>query len=103
MHTRMPDEIESRITKFERLLLFKAFREEKLSFLIKDFVRDTLGPKFSESLAVSMDDVYADSDYKTPVIFVLTAGAEPTGSLLRFVKKMKGENLEENITIISLG
>jgi hypothetical protein len=39
-----------------------------------------------------MDETFADSDNKTPIIFVLSQGAEPTALFLRFAKKMRGES-----------
>jgi dynein heavy chain len=48
-----------------------------------------------------MDEVYADSDNKTPIIFVLSQGAEPTELFLRFAKKVRGDS--EGYEIISLG
>jgi hypothetical protein len=40
-------------------------------------VEKTLGRLFSTPLPVVMDEVYNDSDFKTPMIFVLTVGADP--------------------------
>ena len=48
-----------------------------------------------------MDDVYKDSDKNTPIIYVLSTGAEPTALFLRFAKKTLTEN--QSYTIISLG
>lgn len=49
-----------------------------------------------------MDEVFKDSDNKTPIIYVLSPGAEPTALFLRFAKKMKGDSLDA-YQIISLG
>lgn len=38
------------------------------------------------SPAASMEDIYADLDNKTPCIFILSTGADPTSMLLRFAK-----------------
>jgi hypothetical protein len=35
-----------------------------------------------------MDKVFADTDYKTPLIFILSPGADPMMSLLKFSKDM---------------
>jgi dynein heavy chain len=51
-----------------------------------------------------MEEVYKDSDINTPIIFVLSSGADPMGIMLRFAKKIKGENaLDEGLHVISLG
>jgi len=36
-----------------------------------------------------MDDVFKDTDYRTPLIFILSQGADPLLGLLRFAKEMK--------------
>lgn len=59
-----------------------------------------LGSTFVRSSPVSMDDIYKDTDMKTPCIFVLSSGADPTGMLLRFAKDM---NYTERLHVISLG
>jgi len=69
------------------MLVFKALREEKLVFLMREFVEKELGHSFAHPMPVSMDEVYADSDFKTPIIFVLSQGAEPTALFLRFAQK----------------
>ena len=72
--------------------------------MIKKFVEENLGRLFAHPISVVMDDVYKDSDNKTPVIFVLSPGADPMNMMLRFAKKIKGEtNLDESLSIISLG
>lgn len=40
----------------------------------------------SQSPSASMEDIYADLDNKTPCIFILSTGADPTSMLLRFAK-----------------
>lgn len=73
------------------MLIFKALREEKIVFKIKDFVENELGHEYAHPMPVSMDEVFKDSDFKTPIIFVLSQGAEPTALFLRFAKKIKGD------------
>jgi dynein heavy chain len=47
-----------------------------------------------------MDVVYADTDVKTPLIFVLSQGADPTSQLIKFAKD---KNFSEKLNVISLG
>lgn len=49
---------------------------------------------------VSMEDIYNDIDAKTPCIFVLSSGADPTAMLLRFAKD---RGYSERLHVISLG
>ena len=60
------------------MLVYKAVRDEKLVFKMREFVEKELGHMFAHPLPVRMEEVYNDSDNKTPVIFILSTGAEPT-------------------------
>jgi dynein heavy chain len=59
-----------------------------------------MGQFFVESPSATMDVIYQDTDVKTPLIFVLSAGADPTGSLIKFAKD---RNYSERLQVISLG
>jgi dynein axonemal heavy chain len=95
-----PGDWGQRLNGFQQLLLLKALREEKLLFAISDFVAAQLGRKYVEPTRVKLEDVYRDSDYKTPIVFVLSAGADPSSMLLRFAKEMK---MSDRLEVISLG
>jgi dynein heavy chain, axonemal len=43
-----------------------------------------MGKYFIESQSSTMEILYADTDYKTPLIFILSTGADPTSQLLKF-------------------
>ena len=47
-----------------------------------------------------MEVVYADTDVKTPLIFVLSTGADPTQALIRFARD---KNFSDRLNVISLG
>ena len=98
--TPLPEPWPGKLTLFQRMLVLKCFREEKVLFAVKAFVSTSLGPKFVQSPPVSMSDIHADTDCVTPVIFVLSVGADPTGLLLSYAKIMK---YAERLRVISLG
>lgn len=43
-----------------------------------------MGNYFVEAQTVTMDVVQADTDLRTPLIFILSTGADPTSQLLKF-------------------
>lgn len=72
-HTEpLPDGWSDRLDTFERLIILKAFRPEKLLFAFQNYVISELGQFFVESPSVTMEVVYNDTDVKTPLIFVLS-------------------------------
>lgn len=92
------------ISGFEKLLLIKILRPEKLRFSLARYVEENMGEYYVESLEVKMVDVYAESDCQTPIIFVLSRGADPKSLINRLQAKVE---MEENRKIekvsISLG
>ena len=54
-------------------------------------------------MPVVMEEVYKDSDNKIPIIFVLTVGADPQSTIIRFTQQIKGQDLEDKLHVISLG
>lgn len=62
------------------------------------YVLNQMGSYFDEIKTTTLDEIYATSDYKTPLIFILSTGADPTSSLLKFAAD-RGRVL----SVISLG
>ena len=87
-------------TTFQKLLVLRAFRAEKTIFGVGEFVKTELGEMFVLSPSTSMEEISADMDNKTPCIFVLSQGADPTAILLRFAVKA---GYRERLHVISLG
>lgn len=73
---------------FERLLILKIFKPEKLMFAFQRYVAHELGQSYAESPVATMDALFASSDCRTPIIFVLSQGADPTQQVIQFAHKM---------------
>lgn len=65
---------------------------------VREFIRVESGPYFIESLIITMDDSYKESDTQIPLIFVLSPGDDPQDELKKFAME-KGRYL----TFVSLG
>jgi len=64
------------------------------------YVMNTIGAQYMDPPNVTIRDLWKDSDERTPIIFVLSPGADPTSSLLKFAQSPE---IQSNIQIISLG
>ena len=100
--TPLPSPYEKTLSYFQKLLLLKAFRDQKILLSVIQFIDQLLGKEFSQPKPPDLEDVYKESNARTPIVFVLSAGADPTNLIMRFVKKMKQDE-EKPIISISLG
>ena len=98
--TPLPAPWAAALSPLDKMLLLKALREEKLIFAVKDFVSANLGAQFVQSPPVSLPEVMKDAREDTPVIFILSTGADPTGMLFSYAKT---QNYLARLKIISLG
>jgi len=98
----LPAEWEQKCTAFQRLLLIKIFRPEKVSFASVEFVGSVLGQDFKEAPPFDLLSTYKDSACKVPIVFVLTSGADPTQYLLQ-LGKQQGFIQGDNLKLVSLG
>eukprot|EP00930_Biecheleria_cincta_P042962 TRINITY_DN29559_c0_g2_i1.p1 TRINITY_DN29559_c0_g2~~TRINITY_DN29559_c0_g2_i1.p1 ORF type:complete len:4097 (+),score=999.81 TRINITY_DN29559_c0_g2_i1:1152-12293(+) len=91
---------ENQLHYFQYLLLLKAMAPEKLVYALQEHTRKALGDPFIIYPSTTVAELYADSTCSTPIVFVLSTGADPTGQLLRFAQE---KDMGSTMGIISLG
>ena len=64
------------LSPFARLVILKVFRPEKLVFGVPRYVAEVLGQRFIEPPPFDLATPYGDSSPTTPMIFVLSSGAD---------------------------
>lgn len=90
--------VAEKLGDFDKLLMLKVIREEKLIFGVKNYIEKNLGKNYLLSPPFSVATAVGDSLKSTPLIFVLSPGANPVIFLSEYAK-------EKSITIkkLSLG
>jgi len=91
---------ESKLTRFQRLLVLRALRPDKMTPALQEFVSAELGAEFTEAPQFSLASSYKDSTPLTPLIFILSKGADPAGKLFAFANEM---GFRDRFQSISLG
>jgi len=66
------------LDNFSKMLMIKIFKPQKIIYAAQEFVKEELGAVYAEAPIAKMDTLFADSSSKTPIIFVLSQGADPT-------------------------
>ncbi|KAJ8600462.1 hypothetical protein CTAYLR_001460 [Chrysophaeum taylorii] len=81
----------SDVGPFYRLLVIRSLRMDRCILQAKEFIRSTpqMGPRYVDPVTDTMDSIYADMIATVPVIFLLSAGADPTDSIELLARKRK--------------
>lgn len=71
-----------------------------MMFAFRNYIITHLGNFFVESPSVKISSIYEDMNCETPLVFVLSTGADPTLALDKFAEEM---GAKETMGVISLG
>ena len=71
LESKIPDDWDN-LDIFEKMLILKICRPEKILFAVSNYVKHIIGKFYLESPHLEMDKIYQDSDFMTPIIFVLS-------------------------------
>ncbi|XP_060806154.1 dynein axonemal heavy chain 1-like [Amyelois transitella] len=94
-----PKPLDSQLDAFQKLLVLKCLRPDKLVPGLQDYVVSGLGARFVEPQPADLAALYAESDALAPIIFVLSTGTDPAADLLKFADKMKMGKRFESISL----
>lgn len=81
-------------------MIRKILKEENLMLYIKEFIRKELSDEFIESPPFDLVGAYQDSTSISPLIFILSPGADPIPNLQNLAKL---NGMDEKLKILSLG
>ncbi|KNE63057.1 hypothetical protein AMAG_08223 [Allomyces macrogynus ATCC 38327] len=93
-------EWDTRLDTFQKLCLYRCLCADRMVAGIQAFVGKTLGDRFIEPQTSDFSAIYKESTPWTPLIFVLSPGADPANNLYRFAEDMK---FSKKLLSVSLG
>ncbi|DBA03213.1 TPA: hypothetical protein N0F65_003933 [Lagenidium giganteum] len=99
---------------FHKLLLIRALREDRTILAVNDFLRalewaevstgtatvklPAMGPRYIEAVTDTVESVFNEMLPETPVLYLLSAGADPTEAIELFARKKR-----QTVQSISMG
>lgn len=90
---------DSSLNLFQKLLVLRVLRPDKLTIAISDFVEKTLGKKFITPPPFDIGKSFGDSNCLAPLIFILSPGSDPMGALIKYCERMGYANRFNSISL----
>ncbi|KAI9530578.1 hypothetical protein NQZ68_000068 [Dissostichus eleginoides] len=100
-NTPLPAQWCEKLNDLQMMIIVRSLRPDKIVPAVIKYVTGKLGKKFVQPPPFDLCKSYLDSNSTVPLVFVLSPGADPMASLLKFatVKNMDGAKFQS----ISLG
>ncbi|KAI9209204.1 dynein heavy chain and region D6 of dynein motor-domain-containing protein, partial [Polychytrium aggregatum] len=97
---KLPGRWENNLTQFQKILVLRCLRADRVTASIQDFVAAQLGERFVEPQTSDLSALYKESNPTTPLIFVLSPGTDPASNLYKFAEEMR---FTKKLFAVSLG
>jgi len=96
--TQEVPEFNERLDLFERLLMVRALREDRMLLSAQTYMMSTLGDRFIDSRPLNLATTVDEATERVPIIALLSMGSDPTNAISDLAKKRKRQ-----VLMISLG
>ena len=67
-------------------MLIRGLAPEKIMKEFSNYVAYEMGSFYDEIKTTTTDQIFKTLDYKTPLIFILSTGADPTSSMIKYAQ-----------------
>ena len=81
-HSRLPGEHQSALTTFDRLILLRVMRPDRVTTALRSWIEETMGKEYVTQKPFDMAQTYKETSCHTPIFFVLFAGVSAMFLLL---------------------
>lgn len=98
----LPSKAFSGITNFQKLMLIKILRPDRISYALKAFLNTTMGPQYINQPAFKFKEVFDESNEQSPIFFVLFPGVDPTPAVEEHYEIIKKASTNTNLRFVNL-
>ncbi|CAJ1068269.1 LOW QUALITY PROTEIN: dynein heavy chain 10%2C axonemal [Xyrichtys novacula] len=75
------------LSAFQKLLLLRCFRVDRVYRAVTDYVTVTMGEKYVQPPVISYDAIYEQSTPYSPIVFILSPGSDPGSDLMKLSER----------------
>uniref|UniRef100_A0A9L0IQP0 Dynein axonemal heavy chain 10 n=1 Tax=Equus asinus TaxID=9793 RepID=A0A9L0IQP0_EQUAS len=75
------------ITPFQKLLILRCFRVDRVYRAVTDYVTVTMGEKYVQPPMISFDAILEQSTPNSPIVFILSPGSDPASDLMKLAER----------------
>lgn len=90
-------------TDFQKLMVVRALRPDRVTHAVRDFVRARMGDRFVEQTPFSLEQAFFESSPTTPMFFILFPGADPVKEVEALGRKLGFTEENGKFKNVSLG
>mmetsp|Transcript_9859 Transcript_9859/g.28975 ORF Transcript_9859/g.28975 Transcript_9859/m.28975 type:complete len:815 (+) Transcript_9859:3-2447(+) len=99
----LPGEWDKRCTAFQKLLILRALRQDRVTTALTQFIDMRLGQRYTQQEPFDMEDTFNDSSFRQPLFFVLFPGVDPGVAIEKIGRKLGFTEEKGNYVSISMG
>ncbi|XP_070559259.1 dynein axonemal heavy chain 3-like isoform X5 [Ptychodera flava] len=101
---KIPEPWELTLNHIQKLIVLRIIRPDKITPAVQNYIVKKMGPSYVEPPTFDLQRSFQDSNFASPLIFVLSPGADPMAVLLKFAEE-RGiiEPVSRNNTLDSTG
>ncbi|XP_027024931.2 dynein axonemal heavy chain 10 isoform X2 [Tachysurus fulvidraco] len=82
-----PMKYQESLTAFQKLLLLRCFRVDRVYRAVSDYVTVTMGEKYVQPPVISFEAIFEQSTPNSPIVFILSPGCEPASDLMKLAER----------------
>lgn len=90
------------LSLLHKMLLIRIICPDKIIPALKILIESSLGEKYAKPSDFNLTNVYKESKNSTPILFILSPGADPI-AIIEKLAKLQGRNWQEDVKKLSLG
>ncbi|XP_044541337.1 dynein axonemal heavy chain 10 [Gracilinanus agilis] len=78
---------DTRVTDFQKLLILRCFRVDRVYRAVTDYVTVTMGEKYVQPPMISFEAIFEQSTPNSPIVFILSPGSDPASDLMKLADR----------------